>query len=166
MKVRIEQGESRSDHEWSVSINRFQLTFSSQTTHARSHSRLDRIQRCIRERTHRATNETQPYRLPTRQLTLPLSLSKPTSILHFLVLRLIFESQTFEFLIGGEVYSLIGSLTESGEGDASPESGGAFFFDDGVDCVRGTSANLRIKKQEEPTEKNMTCVQLAHAVLD
>ena len=51
------------------------------------------------------------------------------------------ETLEIEFEVGvcGEVYGLVGSLAESGEGDAAVEGRWAFFFDHGVEGVGGVA---------------------------
>lgn len=89
-------------------------------------TRLDRIDRRIRERPYRSRNQSDDRRLPRRQLGVG-------------VLRLPPLQRRFQLCISREVGRLVGSLSERRQRDAPVESAESFLAHDREQCVRRTA---------------------------
>ena len=89
-------------------------------------SRLDRVDRCIAQRTHGARDEADEHGLVRREFGVVIG-------------GLVLLQEGFELRVGGEVDGLIRTLAQGCEGDAAVEGAEAFFFDDGVGGMRGVA---------------------------
>jgi hypothetical protein len=103
----------------------------------RADSRLDRINRGIRERPHRPRYQPDDHRLRTRQCP------------RLLVLWLELQRPLLELLVGREVYALVGRLPEGRECHAPIEGRETFFPHYGECCVGGVAISRDIERVGE-----------------
>lgn len=101
---------------------------------SRADSRLDRIDRGVRERPHRPRYQTDDHRLRTRQGP------------RLLVLWLELQRPLLELLVGRKVYALISRLPEGRERHAPIQGRETFFPDYGECCVGGVAVSRDIER--------------------